>query len=213
MKISVITIDNQPAGEIELDDSVFNVEVREDILHRMVVWQLAKRRAGTHKVKNRAEINRTSKKIGRQKGGGTARHGSGRVGQFRGGGRAFGPLVRSHAHDLTKKFRAIALRMALSTKMKDGKLVIIDDVAIANNKTKTMISNLNALGVVNGLIIGGAELPVNTVQAVANVKNIDLLPVQGCNVYDILRRDRLLLSKSAVDSLSARLTQAKKEAL
>lgn len=205
MKFTIVTIDNKPAGDVELADEVFNIDVREDILNRMVNWQLAKRRAGTHKVKNRKEINRTSKKIGRQKGGGTARHGSGRVGQFRGGGRAFGPLVRSHEHDLTKKFRALALRMALSVKAQNGSLIIVDDVAVQTPKTSVMIDNLASLGVVNGLLIGGEALQENSVRAVANIKNIDFLPVQGCNVYDILRRDKLILSKAAVEALESRL--------
>ncbi len=205
MKISVISLQNKPAGEVELDDAIFGLEPREDILNRMVNWQLAKRRSGNHKVKNRAEINRTSKKIGRQKGGGTARHGSGRVGQFRGGGRAFGPLVRSHEHDLTKKFRALALKMALSAKIQSGSLIIVDDVAVETPKTANMLKNLTDLGVLNALIIGGSELPINSVRAVSNIMNVDLLPVQGINVYDILRRHKLVLSKSAVESISARL--------
>ncbi len=207
MKISVITLENKPAGEVELQDAIFGLEAREDILNRMVNWQLAKRRAGTHKVKNRAEINRTSKKIGRQKGGGVARHGSGRVGQFRGGGRAFGPLVRSHEHNLTKKFRALALKMALSAKLQSGNLIVVESVESAKAKTSEMTKVLKGLGVMNGLIIVGAELNANAVKAVSNIMNVDLLPVQGINVYDILRREKLILSKDAIESLQNRFNK------
>ncbi len=205
MKLAIITLDNNSAGDIDLPDSIFNIEVRDDILHRMVNWQLAKRRSGTHKVKNRAEINRTSKKHGKQKGGGTARHGSMRSGIFRGGGRVFGPLVRSHEYSLTKKFKKLALRMALTVKAQSGNLLILDNISVDTPKTAEMVKHLQALNLENALLIGGVDLQANAIKAVNNIVNIDLLPVQGCNVYDILRRKKLVLSKEAAEILAGRL--------
>ncbi|MBN8920950.1 MAG: 50S ribosomal protein L4, partial [Rhizobiales bacterium] len=179
-------------------------EPRQDLIQRCIVWQLAKRQAGTHKVKNRAEIWRTGKKLYRQKGTGGARHGSARVAQFRGGGRAFGPLVRSHAIDLPKKVRALALRHALSAKAKDGGLIVIEQASADGAKTKALRERFGKLGFASALIIDGASVDEKFAMAARNIPNIDLLPVQGINVYDILRRDKLVLTRAAVDALEAR---------
>ena len=204
MKLDVTKLDGGSAGSIELSDAIFGLEPREDIIHRMVLWQLAKRQAGTHKVKGRAEIWRTGKKMYKQKGTGGARHGSARVPQFRGGGRAMGPVVRSHAHDLPKKVRALALRHALSAKVKAGAVRVIDSIDMAAPKTAELASTLGKLGVDNALFIGGAEVNKNFALAARNIPNMDVLPVQGINVYDILRRGTLVLSKDAVNALEAR---------
>ena len=204
MKLAITTLDGGSAGEVELDDAIFGLEPRADILQRMVRWQLAKRRAGTHEVKNRGEIARTTKKVYRQKGTGNARHGSARVGQFRGGGRAFGPLMRSHAHDLPKKVRALALRHALSSKARTDALVVVDEIVASEPKTKALQARLTKLALTNALIIGGAELDVNFKLASRAIPDIDVLPIQGINVYDILRREKLVLTKAAVDALEAR---------
>ena len=204
MKIDVLSLDGQSAGSIELNDEIFGLEPRMDLIHRMIRWQLAKRRAGTHAVKNRAEIWRTGKKMYKQKGTGGARHGSARVPQFRGGGRAFGPVVRSHATDLPKKVRALALKHALSAKAKDGGLVVIDSAQLKEAKTKALIGSFSGLGLTNALIIDGAELNAGFASAARNIPNIDVLPIQGINVYDILRRQKLVLTKAAVDALEAR---------
>jgi large subunit ribosomal protein L4 len=204
MKIDITTLNGGQAGSVELDDAIFGLEPRADILQRCVRWQLAKRRAGTHAVKNRAEIARTGKKMYKQKGTGNARHGSARVPQFRGGGRAFGPQVRSHEHDLPKKVRALALKHALSAKARDASLIIIDEVKLGEAKTKGLKDTFGRLGFANALIIAGAEVDVNFGRAARNLPNIDVLPVQGINVYDILRRDKLVLSRAAVDALEAR---------
>lgn len=204
MKLEITTLDGGNAGEVELDDAIFGLEPRVDILQRMVRWQLAKRRAGTHAVKTRGEIARTTKKVYRQKGTGNARHGSARVGQFRGGGRAFGPVVRSHAHDLPKKVRALALRHALSSKAKTSALIVVDDITAAEPKTKALVARFAKLQLTNALFIGGAELDANFKLASRAIPNIDVLPIQGINVYDILRREKLVLTKAAVDALEAR---------
>ena len=204
MKLDVTTLEGGAAGEVELDEAIFGLEPRADILQRCVRWQLAKRRAGTHAVKNRAEIARTGKKMYKQKGTGNARHGSARVPQFRGGGRAFGPQVRSHEHDLPKKVRALALKHALSAKARDASLIVIDEVKLGEAKTKGLKDTFGRLGFANALIIAGAEVDVNFGRAARNLPNIDVLPVQGINVYDILRRDKLVLSRAAVDALEAR---------
>jgi large subunit ribosomal protein L4 len=204
MKIDLKTLEGASAGSVELSDDIFGLEPRQDIIHRMVLWQLAKRQAGTHKTKTRAEIARTGKKIYRQKGTGGARHGSARAPIFRGGGRAMGPVVRSHAHDLPKKVRQLALKHALSAKVKAGGLIVIDDVKLAEPKTKVLAERFGKLGVANALIIGGAQVEENFARAARNIPNVDVLPVQGINVYDILRRDTLVLSKAAVDALEAR---------
>jgi large subunit ribosomal protein L4 len=170
----------------------------------MVRWQLAKRRAGTHAVQNRSDVNRTRKKLYKQKGTGNARHGAASAPQFRGGGRAFGPVVRDHSHDLPKKVRALALRHALSSKAKAATLIVVDDIAVDNHKTKGLIETFGKLGLSNALIIGGAEVDVNFGRAARAIPQIDVLPVQGINVYDILRRDKLVLTKAAVDALEER---------
>ena len=206
MKIDVTSVDGAAAGSIDLNESIFGLEPRQDLLARMVRYQLAKRRAGTHDVKNRAEINRTGKKMYKQKGSGGARHGSMRSNLFRGGGRAFGPTPRSHAHDLPKKVRALALRHALSAKLKDGGIVVWQDAEVAEGKTKALRTSLDKSGLNSVLIIGGAELQDNLCMAVRNIPNVDLLPVQGINVYDILRREKLVLTKAAIEALEARFS-------
>lgn len=204
MKLDMQTFDGGKAGAIELDEAIFGLEPRADILYRCVRWQLAKRQAGTHQSLGRAEIARTGKKIYRQKGTGGARHGSARAPQFRGGGKAFGPVSRSHEHDLPKKVRALALRHALSSKAKAQTLIIVDDAKLSEPKTKALIERFGKLGIANGLVISGAEVDVNFQKAARNIPNIDVLPVQGINVYDILRRETLVLTKAAVDALEAR---------
>jgi large subunit ribosomal protein L4 len=204
MELKVMSLDGDSAGSVTLSDDIFGLEPRTDILQRCVTWQLAKRRAGTHKVKNRAEINRTGKKLYRQKGTGSARHGPAKVNLFRGGGRSFGPVVRSHAIDLPKKVRALALRHALSAKAKDGAIIVVDKASIGDGKTKVLAANFVKLGLTNVLVIDGAEVDANFRQAARNIPNVDVLPVQGINVYDILRRHQLVLTKAAVDALEAR---------
>ena len=205
MKIDVTSFDGQTAGSIELSDEVFGLEPRADLIFRMIRWQLAKRRAGTHAVKNRAEIARTGKKMYKQKGTGGARHGSARVPQFRGGGRAFGPQVRSHEHDLTKKVKALALKHALSAKAKDGAIVIWENAQLAEPKTKLLKAGFDKTGLASALIIDGAAPQINFALAARNLPKIDVLPIEGVNVYDIIRRDKLVLTRSAVDALEARL--------
>ena len=204
MELKVKTIDGEESGSVTLSDEIFGLKPRQDLIQRYVVWQLAKRRAGTHDVKNRAEINRTGKKLSRQKGGGTARHGSHRVNLFRGGGRSFGPTPRSHEIGLPKKVRALALRHALSAKAKDGGIIVLDKATVKDGKTKELQISFAKLGLVNALIIDGAECAANFCQAARNIPNIDVLPVQGINVYDILRRRTLVLTKSALEALEAR---------
>jgi large subunit ribosomal protein L4 len=204
MKLDVTTLDGNAAGSVELDEAIFGLEPRTDLLARCVRWQFAKRQAGTHAVKNRSEIDRTTRKIYKQKGTGSARHGAASAPQFRGGGRAFGPQVRSHAHDLPKKVRALALKHALSSKAKDASLIVVDEVVLAEPKTKALAERFGKLGLANALIIGGAEIEANFQRAARNIPNVDVLPVQGINVYDILRREKLVLTKAAVDALEAR---------
>lgn len=204
MKIDITSLDGKKAGSIELNEAIFGLEPRPDILARMVRYQLAKRRAGTHKTKDRGEIARTGKKLYRQKGTGNARHGSARVPQFRGGGRAFGPVVRSHAHDLPKKVRALALKHALSAKAKDGGIIVWTNAEMAEPKTKTLKANFAKLGLTNALIVDAAEVKAGFGQAARAIPEIDVLPVQGINVYDILRREKLVLTKAAIDALEAR---------
>jgi len=204
MELKVTTLDGEAAGDVTLPDAIFGLEPRSDILQRCVTWQLAKRQRGTHDVKNRAEINRTGKKMYRQKGTGSARHGSARVNLFRGGGRSFGPTPRSHAIDLPKKVRALALKHALSAKAKDGGIIVVDKAAVTEGKTKILRSQFEKLGLTNALIIDGAEVDAGFRLAARNIPNIDVLPVQGINVYDILRRKRLVLTKAAVEALEAR---------
>ena len=204
MEMKVTNLDGKDTGSVELSDAIFGLEPRADLIQRCVRWQLAKRRAGTHKVKNRAEIWRTGKKIHAQKGTGQARHGSARANLFRGGGRSFGPLVRSHEHGLPKKVRALALKHALSSKAKDGGIIILDKATVKDGKTKVLAAQLEQLGFHNALIIDGAEIDESFRSAARNIPNIDVLPVQGINVYDILRRGKLVLTKAAIDALEAR---------
>lgn len=205
MQLPVKNLEAQEVGSLDLDDAVFGVEVRADILHRVVTWQLAKRRSGNHKTKLRGEIARTGAKAYKQKGTGNARHGSRRAHIFRGGGVVFGPLVRSHETDLPKKIRALGLRCALSAKAKGGKLVVLDEAVMAEPKTKAFAAVLAKLGLGSALIVTGAEVEKNFGLASRNVPLIDVLPVQGANVYDILRRDVLVLTREAVKQLEERL--------
>ncbi len=205
MKMAVKNLDNKASGDIELDDAVFGVEVREDILHRMVHYQLNKRRSGNHKTKGESEVSGTGKKPYKQKGTGSARHGSRRSPQYVGGATIFGPVVRSHATELPKKIRKLALRMALSAKSRDGKLVVLDGAKIAKPKTKDVAVKLSAMGVTSALIVGGAEMDENFTLSVRNIPHIDVLPSLGANVYDILRHDTLVLTKEAIADLTERL--------
>ena len=204
MKHDVKTIDAVAAGTVELSDAIFGLEPRADIIHRVVQWQLNKRQQGTHQAKSRGEINRTTKKLGKQKGGGTARHGSRKSGIFVGGGKAFGPRFRSHETSLNKKVRALGLRHALSTKVKSSELIIVDKAEMKIAKTKDVKVMFEKLGLVNALIIDGATVNDAFAKAARNVHNIDVLPIQGINVYDILRRKNLVLTKAAVEALEAR---------
>ena len=204
MKLDVTTLDGTAAGSVELDEAIFGLEPRADLLARCVRWQLAKRQAGTHAVKNRSDVDRTTKKVYKQKGTGSARHGAASAPQFRGGGRAFGPQVRSHAHGLPKKVRALALRHALSSKAKDASLIVVDEVTLPEPKTKALVERFGKLGLANALIIGGAEIETNFQRAARNIPNVDVLPVQGINVYDILRHGKLVLTRAALDALEAR---------
>jgi large subunit ribosomal protein L4 len=204
MELKVTTLEGRAAGGVTLSDEIFGLEPRSDILQRCVKWQLAKRQRGTHDVKNRAEINRTGKKIYRQKGTGSARHGPAKVNLFRGGGRSFGPTPRSHAIGLPKKVRALALKHALSAKAKDGGIIVLDKAAVEKGKTKSLRTQFEKLGLTNALIIAGVEVDAGFRLAARNIPNIDVLPVQGINVYDILRRHTLVLTKAAVEALEAR---------
>ena len=205
MKFDIVTLGNKKAGSIDLDNAVFGVPVKSDILARTVNWQLAKRQSGNHKTKTISEISGSTAKPWRQKGTGRARQGSKRATQWRGGQTVFGPVVRSHGYSLNKKVRKLALRTALSSKHADGNLVIIDDAKVDEPKTSALASKLNSLGVSSALIISGSKLDQNFVKAVANIPLVDLLPQQGANVYDILRRKTLILTKEAVVNLVERL--------
>ena len=205
MKCAVTTLDNKKAGEIDLDDGIFGLRPRPDLLARMVNWQLAKRRAGTHKVQGRSDVKGTTQRMYRQKGTGRARHGPPKVSQFRSGGRAFGPVLRDHAHKLPKKVRKLALKSALSAKAADGKLVVLDAATADSPKTGALARKLGALGWSSVLVIGGAVLDESFRRAASNIPGVDVLPEQGANVYDILRRDTLVLTKDAVVALEARL--------
>ena len=207
MKVNVIDISSKVSGTTNLSDAVFGLEPRKDILHRTVVYQLAKKRAGTHKVKNRAEITATTKKMYKQKGTGSARHGSKKVPQFRGGGRAFGPHPRDHSIKLTKKFRKLALRHALSSKLKDGNIVILSEAKLSKPKTSLLVKNLQKLAVDSALFIDAHEFDKNFEFATMNIPNIDILPVQGINVYDMLKRDKLFITKAALKEIEGRLNE------
>jgi large subunit ribosomal protein L4 len=204
MELTVTNLEGKSAGSVTLSDEIFGLEPRADLIQRCVVWQLSQRQRGTHAVKNRADIMRTGKKMYKQKGTGGARHGSARVNLFRGGGRSFGPVVRSHAIDLPKKVRALALKHALSAKAKDGGLIVLEKASLEQAKTKELKQRFEKLGLDNALIIDGAEPEAGFSRAARNIPNIDVLPIQGINVYDILRRTKLVLTKAAIDALEAR---------
>ena len=203
MKADVTTLEAKKAGTVELADAIFGLDPRPDLLHRMVRYQLLKRMAGTHHAQDRSEVAVTGKKMYKQKGMGRARHGDKSVPQWRGGGKAFGPKPRSHAIELPKKVRALALKHALSAKAKAGELIVLDK-AEANGKTKSLKEAFRKLELENALIIDGAALEPGFAKAARNIPNIDVLPVQGINVYDILRRKTLVLTKAALDALEAR---------
>jgi large subunit ribosomal protein L4 len=204
MELQVKKLDGTDAGKITVSDEIFGLEPRADLIQRVIKWQLAKRQAGTHKVKGRSEIARTGKKIYKQKGTGSARHGSARAPIFRGGGRAHGPQVRSHAHELPKKVRALGLKHALSAKAAASAIVVLEQAVAAEPKTKALAEQFEKLGFANVLVIAGAEVDANFGLAARNIPNVDVLPVQGINVYDILRRKTLVLTKDAVDAIEAR---------
>lgn len=204
MDIKVTTLDGKSGESIALSDDIFGLEPRADILQRMVRWQLSKRQAGTHKTKTRGEIRMTSAKAYKQKGTGRARVGNKAAPQFRGGGKAFGPVVRSHAHDLPKKVRALALKHALSDKARDDKLIVLSEASVADPKTKALAASLAGLGLSSALIIDGASVEDNFRLAARSIPQIDVLPIQGINVYDIMRRDTLVLTKAAVEALTER---------
>ena len=204
MKTDVTTLEATKSGTVDLNDSVYGLELRADLLHRMVNYQLASRQAGTHKTKNRSEIVGTTKKFGRQKGSGGARHGNRKSNIFIGGGRAHGPVFRSHATKLPKKVRALALKTALSSKVKAEQLIVLDKAESKDGKTSVLRNQLSKLGITSALIIDGSDVNENFARAARNIEKIDVLPVQGINVYDILRRDYLVLTKAAIDSLEER---------
>ncbi len=205
MKLAVKTLDNKEAGSVDLDKSVFGAPVRKDILLAMVRYQLAKRRAGTHDTKGISEVSGTGKKPYKQKGTGNARQGSLRSPQFRGGAIIFGPTPRSHAIGLPKKVRKMALRSALSSKAAEGKLVILEDVTAKSHKTKEMVASFKKLGIASAVIVTGADMDVNFARATTNIPLIDVLSINGANVYDIMRRDMLVLTKEAVSALTEKL--------
>lgn len=212
MDVSAKTLDGKAAGKVSLDDAVFGIkEIRSDILQRTVRWQLAKRQAGTHKTQSRSEVSVTTKKYIRQKGSGGARHGSKNAPIFVGGGVAHGPRVRSHAHDLPKKVRKMALAHALSAKVNDDALIVLDKAELAEAKTADLRQKLQGLGIENALIISGATVDANFALAARNIPNVDVLPVAGLNVYDVLRRHKLVITKEAVDGIKARFDGVKAE--
>ena len=205
IQCDVLTLENKLSGKVDLSESIFGVEVRTDILHRMVKWQLAKRQSGTHKVKERGEVRGSTAKIYRQKGTGRARHGSKKVSQFVGGGGTFGPVVRTHAFSLPKKVRRLALRCALSSKQSEGKLVILDSAQLQEPKTKTLSDKVKAFGWSSVLIVDSADLDENLQLAAGNLGSVDVISSEGANVYDILKRDFLVLTTAAVSDLEGRL--------
>ena len=205
MKADVITLDGKKAGDVDLADAIYGLKKRADILHRVVNWQLAKRRAGTHAVKFRSDVAGSQAKIYKQKGMGKARHGNRKANIFRGGGRAFGPLVRDHGYALPKKIRALGLKTALSVKQSDQKLIVVDAIDLKEAKTAGLVEKLDKLGLASALFVDGAEVNENFKLALSNIPNVDVLPSQGLNVYDILRRDTLVLTKAAVEKIEERL--------
>ena len=204
MKLDVKTLDDKSAGSIDLNDEIFGLEPRADILHRCVRYQLAKRQAGTHATLGRSDVRGTTKKMVKQKGSGGARHGNKKVNIFRGGAKAFGPTPRSHAHHLPKKFRALGLRHALSAKAKADELVVLEDVSAGDAKTKGLKDQLTKMGFSKALFIDGAEVNEQFGRAARNLPEVDVLPVQGINVYDILAHEKLVLTKAAIEALEAR---------
>ena len=212
MKLDILTLDNKKSSVLELDKSVFEAEVRADILHRMVTWQLAKRRSGSRKTLERSEVTGSRAKIVRQKGSGGARHGDRKVSQYRGGGVAHGPRVRSHEHKLPRKVRNMAMRCALSSKLKEGKLIILEDISFSSMKTKLLKQALSKLPLGKStLFVSGDKIDENFNKALKNIPMHDMLPTQGANVYDILRRDTLVLSKTSVEMLVSRLVVSEKK--
>lgn len=204
MKADVLTLEGGKAGQIELKDDIFGLEARPDILHRVVHWQLAKRRAGTHAVKFRSDVRATGAKMYRQKGTGRARHSSRRANIFVGGGRAFGPISRDHGYRLPKKIRALGLKTALSAKAKDKQLIVVDSLDVKQAKTKDLIKRLQKLGVTSALFVDGDAVDEKFRRALANIPDTDVLPSRGINVYDILRRETLVLTRKAVSALEER---------
>ncbi len=204
MKTKVLTLDAGDAGEIELKDEIFGLEPRADLIQRVVVWQLAKRRAGTHKTKTRGEVNRTTKKVYKQKGTGSARHGARSAPNYVGGGKAMAPVVRSHEFDLPKKVRAAGLRHVLSSKARDSKIIVLDAASVGDIKTKTLAQRLGKLGNGHMLIVDG-DFEVNFALSARNIAKVSLLPASGLNVYDVMRRDTLVLTKSAIAAIEQRL--------
>ena len=204
MKFDLTSMDGAAVGSLELSDAIFGLEPRADIIARMVRWQLAKRRSGDHQTLGRADIARTGKKMYKQKGTGGARHGSARVPQFRGGGRAMGPVLRSHEHDLPKKVRALAMRHALSAKVQAGELIVWEHADLGDARTRTLRDSFKKHAMENVLIIDGAEVNENFASAARNLPKVDVLPVQGANVYDIMRRTHLVLTRAAIEALEAR---------
>ncbi|MBD1545811.1 50S ribosomal protein L4 [Roseibium aggregatum] len=204
MELQVKTLEGGAAGSITVSDEIFGLEPRTDLIHRVVRWQLAKRQAGTHKALARSEVSGSTKKFVRQKGSGGARHGNKKAPQFRGGGKAFGPVVRDHGHDLPKKVRALGLKHVLSAKAKADSLIVVEDAKAAEAKTKALKAQFSKLGLSNALIIYGSELDRNFALASRNIPNVDVLPVQGINVYDIMRAGTLVLTKAAVSALEER---------
>ncbi len=204
MKLAIHTLEGLENGSLDLSEAIYGLEPRTDILYRCVRWQLAKRQQGTHQTQGRSTIARTTRKIYKQKGTGSARHGSAKAPQFRGGGRSFGPVSRSHEHDLPKAVRSLALRHALSSKFKDNNLIVIDQAEIASPKTKDLLSHFNKMSLKSALIISGTEVQSNFSLAARSIPNVDVLPIQGINVYDILRREKLVLTRAAVEALEER---------
>lgn len=205
MKLKVQTLDAKAKGDIDLAEDVFGLEPRADILHRVVTWQLEKARGTARGARERADVARTGKKFGRQKGGGTARHGDRRAPVFIGGGKAHGPRVRDFNPSLNKKIRALGLKMALSAKAKAGTLIVLEDLALKEAKTKALVGTLNKLGFgKTALVIDGEAVETSFALAAANIPGVDVLPAIGANVYDILRHDTLVLTRAGVEKLEAR---------
>ena len=206
MKADLITLAGETAGSVDLKDEIFGLEPRGDLIQRMINYQLANRRAGTHKAKQRSEINGSTRKIVRQKGSGGARHGNKKAPQFRGGGKAFGPVVRTHNQEMPKKVRRLALMHALSAKAKGAEVLVLEDAKLDAPKTKPLAEAFGKLGLASALIIDGTELDRNFGLAARNIPRVDVLPAEGINVYDIIRREKLVLTRAALEKLEARLS-------